>query len=163
EAYYSETVREKGVDKVTADRYRIIARRLLNELEHSENEFTELARKRKFQIIAQQGVLDKAIDKLDSFEDCYVRAQYETYQMSLDPKDEINKQLKAIDLGKAKDAKEKAALEAKIKRLEADRDKLDEKGATEKRRKGLIDNIMKSLTRALALNDKAPEKERKKP
>lgn len=161
QVYLDEAGREKGPDKLTADRYRASARRLLTELERSENEFTDRARRLKFQIIRQQGVLDRPIDKLDNFEDCYVRAQYETYQMSLDPIEEIQKQLKEIDLEKIKDAKEKKAAQDRISRLEAEEKKLREKDGLENWRKAHVDNLMQALNRALEMNAKATRDRRR--
>jgi hypothetical protein len=55
---------------------------LLRSLEASENEFTERARNLKISIKEKQGLFTKKIDDLKTFEDCYVRAQYELFKMS---------------------------------------------------------------------------------
>jgi tetratricopeptide (TPR) repeat protein len=68
-------------DKATANAYRERARALLDEVESSENEFTDRARRLKIQTIARQGLFKVPIAKLAKFEDCFIRAQYEAIQM----------------------------------------------------------------------------------
>ncbi len=60
------------------------ARRLLKEVEGSENDFTDKARQLKLAIMAKQGGFTKPVNSLTTFEDCYVRAQYETAQLAKD-------------------------------------------------------------------------------
>jgi hypothetical protein len=63
-----------------------LALKYFKELEQSENEYADLARSRKINIIftRQGGDKEKLADvsKLNTFDDCYVRAQYEFFQMS---------------------------------------------------------------------------------
>jgi hypothetical protein len=61
------------------------ARGLLRQVERTENNFTERARRLKIGIIQEQGGFAKKVDDLTSFEDCYVRAQYEVMMMGKDP------------------------------------------------------------------------------
>jgi hypothetical protein len=60
------------------------ARQLLKEIEGSENDFTDKARQLKLAIMSKQGGFTKPVAALPTFEDCYVRAQYETAQMAKD-------------------------------------------------------------------------------
>jgi hypothetical protein len=60
------------------------ARRLLTGLESTENDFSDRARRRKIQIIGEQGTFTKKVAELTTFEDCYVRAQYEQYELEKD-------------------------------------------------------------------------------
>lgn len=60
---------------------------LARELETSENEFTERARRLKIQAIIKQGGFSRPIKSLRTFEDCFVRAQYEMYQLAQEMKD----------------------------------------------------------------------------
>jgi hypothetical protein len=53
------------------------ARRLLAEVEHTENDYTDLARRLKIAIIKDQKGFVLPVASLPTFEDCYVRAQYE--------------------------------------------------------------------------------------
>ncbi len=53
------------------------ARQLLREVEQTENDFTDRARRLKIEIIGDQGGFSLKVDELRTFEDCYVRAQYE--------------------------------------------------------------------------------------
>lgn len=50
---------------------------LLNEVEHGDNEYSERARLKRLTVIKEQGGFSKKIQDLKSFDDCYVRAQYE--------------------------------------------------------------------------------------
>src|SRR5205807_1325891 len=68
--------------------YLIDARKVLRQVEQSENDFTDRARRLKIQIIAaQQGGFKEPVEKLKTFEDCYVRAQYELMEQAKDEKD----------------------------------------------------------------------------
>jgi len=101
------------------------ARKLLREVEQEENEYSDQAKRLKIGVIAKQGGFTKKITDLKSFEDCYVRAQFESIQMAEDAnkiKDEkelekkrnerIDTILTVLDLGlKQPDAKGKASPE----------------------------------------------------
>jgi hypothetical protein len=75
------------------------ARRLLREIEASENDFTDRARRLKVVIIGEQGGFTRPVKELATFDDCLVRAQYEIMQIGEDAKklkgDELDKQRKA--------------------------------------------------------------------
>jgi outer membrane protein assembly factor BamD (BamD/ComL family) len=62
------------------------ARRLLKEVEQTENDFTDRARRLKVSIIAAQSGFKVPVAQLPTFEDCYVRAQYEIISMDEDAK-----------------------------------------------------------------------------
>jgi hypothetical protein len=62
------------------------ARRLLKEVEQSENDFTDRARRLKVAIIRDQKGFTREIAKLPTFEDCYVRAQFEIISMDEEAK-----------------------------------------------------------------------------
>lgn len=53
------------------------ARKYLDVVEHGDNEFVERARRKKLTVMKEQGSFAKKIQDLKSFDDCYVRAQYE--------------------------------------------------------------------------------------
>lgn len=61
------------------------ARLLARELEQGDHEFSEAIRKLKILIVGEQGVFQKKPEALNTFEDCFIRAQYEAQQMDLDP------------------------------------------------------------------------------
>jgi ATP-dependent protease HslVU (ClpYQ) peptidase subunit len=62
------------------------ARKLLADVEATENDFSDRAKRLKIQIIGKQGGFTRPVAELKSFEDCYVRAQYEIMQLGEDPK-----------------------------------------------------------------------------
>jgi hypothetical protein len=57
------------------------ARKLLRDVEQEENEFSDQAKRLKIGVMAKQGAFTKKVADLKSFEDCYMRAQYESIQM----------------------------------------------------------------------------------
>jgi hypothetical protein len=62
------------------------ARKSLSEIERTENDFTDRAKRLKIAAMDKQGLFKNTIDKLRTFEDCFVRAQYEQMQMGEDVK-----------------------------------------------------------------------------
>ena len=62
------------------------ARKYLSEVERTENDFTDRAKRLKIAAMDKQGLFKNSIDKLRSFEDCFVRAQYEQMQIGEDAK-----------------------------------------------------------------------------
>jgi tetratricopeptide (TPR) repeat protein len=62
------------------------ARRLLREVERTENDFTDRARRLKIAIIKDQGGFSRDVASLPTFEDCYARAQFEILSLSEDSK-----------------------------------------------------------------------------
>jgi hypothetical protein len=87
------------------------ARQLLGQIERTENDYTDRAKRLKLVAINKQGGFSKKVEALDSFEDCYVRAQYEAMQMGEDAK---NTKLQGEELEK----KRKAHVTTLIKALE---------------------------------------------
>jgi hypothetical protein len=62
------------------------ARQNLREVESSENDFTDRAKRLKIAAMDKQGLFKNRIDTLKTFEDCFVRAQYEQMQIGEDAK-----------------------------------------------------------------------------
>jgi hypothetical protein len=60
------------------------ARLLLSEIDSSENEFTEQARRLKLTVLERQGAFTKKVAQLNTFEECYVRAEYEIGRLRVD-------------------------------------------------------------------------------
>jgi hypothetical protein len=60
------------------------ARRYLRDIEQTENDFTDRAKRLKIVVLKKQGAFRKPIKELNKFEDCYVRAQYEIMQIGED-------------------------------------------------------------------------------
>lgn len=87
ETLMEEADTNKRLLPTNAANYRAQARNLLRELENSENEFTDRARRRKIETMARQGLFKADIAKLPTFEDCYVRAQFEAMQMVQEQKE----------------------------------------------------------------------------
>ncbi|MHB1424253.1 MAG: hypothetical protein ACYC3I_13850 [Gemmataceae bacterium] len=58
------------------------ARKYLSNIEKTENEFTDRAKRLKIEAMAKQGTFQEPINRLTTFEDCYVRAQYEQMQIA---------------------------------------------------------------------------------
>jgi hypothetical protein len=91
-------------------KYLADARKLLKEIEQTENDFTDRARRLKIRIIGDQGGLAVKVENLQTFDSCYVRAQYEVLQM-------------VAEAAQAKDPKEleanrKQRMDAAIRALE---------------------------------------------
>ena len=64
------------------------ARTLLRQVEASENDFTDRARQLKLDVISkQQGGFTEKVEALKTFEDCYVRAQWEQMEAARDERD----------------------------------------------------------------------------
>jgi hypothetical protein len=72
------------LDKRTRDIKVALARKHLHSIEQTENDFTDRARRLKLAIMDKQGTFKEPISKLKTFEDCYVRAQYEQMQIGED-------------------------------------------------------------------------------
>ena len=64
--------------------YQNEARKLLDALVQSENEFTDRARRAKIRLTGLSGGFTKPVAQLATFDDCYVRAQYEMMEMGED-------------------------------------------------------------------------------
>lgn len=87
EALLAEADANKKLAPPVAGRYRFDARALLREVEGSENEFTERARRMKINAMVKQGLLKGDVKLLANFEECFVRAQYEAMQMAQEQKE----------------------------------------------------------------------------
>jgi hypothetical protein len=70
-----------------AERLRNQARALLREVETSENDFSLQARQLKIDVMHRQKLFDRKLADLKTWEDCYVRAQYEMMMIDKDAKD----------------------------------------------------------------------------
>jgi hypothetical protein len=95
QTYLAEADVNKKLVPTQRDDYRSRARALLRELESTENEFTDRARRLKIQALARLGLFSRRIDTLRTFEDFYIRAQYEAFQLSKEEK--ADKRKKHID------------------------------------------------------------------
>jgi len=78
---------KKGLPAAKATPLREEAVALLRELETGENEYTEEVRRLKITVMAAQGLFKNPIAKLKTFDQCYVRAQYETGEMNREMKE----------------------------------------------------------------------------
>jgi hypothetical protein len=119
-------------------------RGLIREIEQTENEFTDRARTLKIRLIAKGGGFSKPISDLKSFEDCYIRAQYEIEQ-----------------LGKAHE--ELAKAQAELRSAAKDQREAKEKAVkdAEKKRDKVMDDISTALARGLETTEakKKPTRE----
>ncbi len=90
----------------------VCARRYLRELEQTENDYTDRAKRLKLFAMQKQGSFKKPINQLQSFEDCFERAQYEIMQIGEDAK-------KLKDDGGKIDAARKARMASAVEALRA--------------------------------------------
>ncbi len=94
-------------------------------------------------LFIKQGGLKRDVKDLNSFDDCFVRAQYEAEQMSL-ATDEVNQareQLQSLTRGKSP-----AEQEQNKAMIEASKKKVDEK---EKKRQKSLDDLLQALVHGL--------------
>ncbi len=85
--YFQETNENPKLQAADKTAYLREARKLLRQVELSENDFTDQARQLKIEVIyKQQGGFTEPVAKLNDFEDCYVRAQYEQMELGKDEK-----------------------------------------------------------------------------
>lgn len=120
------------------------ARELLKALEHSENEFTDRARRQKIALIEKQGGFKLPVEQLKTFDDCFVRAQYEHYM--------IAKDVEAAKDPKEREAKVKARHEAAMKALEVGLTKPDAKPDAKGKYSFEVNNARLSLAYAYLQN-----------
>lgn len=66
-------------EKTKQDRFTQI-RQLLRDVERNDNEFADDARRMKIKILMEQGAFSRKVEDLKTFDDCFVRAQYEVQQ-----------------------------------------------------------------------------------
>ncbi|MGL4550771.1 MAG: hypothetical protein ACRC33_06255, partial [Gemmataceae bacterium] len=158
--YLGQADANKKLDELNRTRYRTRARALLRDVETSENEFTDRARREKIRAIRAQGGFRRDVATLKTFEDCYVRAQYEASRLNVDPLRDKQEELKGLpDPAEVTDPKEKKAAAAARAAVEAEVKKLSEPGAAEKARKGHMTALKEALRRGLAM----PEAKAMKP
>jgi hypothetical protein len=100
----SDTLKDAAKKKEYLDK----ARKELAELSKSENEFNDRARQKTILIIGAEGGFAKPVSQLKTFEDCYVRAQYEIAELTREMKE--TKDLK--DFEKKRETRIKAIEEA---------------------------------------------------
>jgi hypothetical protein len=92
------------------------ARSNLRELEQGDHEFTDSARNLKIQIVRDQGVFPRKVEQLNTFEDCFIRAQVEAMEMDQDPSREKDaNKLKAL-----REQRSKLIIDSLIKGLDLD-------------------------------------------
>jgi hypothetical protein len=85
--YFQETNENPKLQAADKIAYWREARKLLHQVELSENDFTDQARQLKINVIyKQQGGFTEPVAKLKDFEDCYVRAQFEQMEIAKDEK-----------------------------------------------------------------------------
>ncbi|HEY7315197.1 MAG TPA: hypothetical protein VH643_38045 [Gemmataceae bacterium] len=97
-----------------------LARKQLRVIEQTENDFTDRAKNLKIAAMAKQGTFKAKIPTLKTFEDCYIRAQYEQMQIGEDAKKYADDKAKA-------DAARKAHLKDIIEALQLGVQKPDAK------------------------------------
>ena len=92
------------------------ARSYLRELEQGDHEFTDSARNLKIQIVRDQGVFQRKVEQLNTFEDCFIRAQVEAMEMDQDPAREKDaNKLKAL-----REQRSKLIIDSLVKGLDLD-------------------------------------------
>ena len=117
ETLLAETNKPK-ITKGERDALIVRARKYLRDIERTENDYTDRAKRLKIAAMDKQGAFKDPIDKLKTFEDCYVRAQYEIMQIGEDAKKYKDKD--QIEVArKARIAEAIKALEAGLKKPEA--------------------------------------------
>jgi hypothetical protein len=83
------------------------ARQMLREIEGTENDFTDRAKRLKINVIALQGGFTRPVAELKNFDDCLVRAQFEVMEMGEDART-----LKGEELEKKRKQRVETVLEA---------------------------------------------------
>ncbi|MFQ3649131.1 MAG: hypothetical protein SNJ75_02270, partial [Gemmataceae bacterium] len=149
---YLATAEDRKLDQQLRNQYRNRARTLLRDVELNENEFSDRARRLKIQTMAAQGLFKRPINALKTFEDLYIRAQYEAFQLSQDPIQDAQDQLKKLTAAEATATPdEKKEIATRKKELEAELKKLQEPNGVEKHREARIALLKEALKTALAL------------
>ena len=105
------------LDPTLRDRYAAQARSYLSNIDRTENEFTDRAKRLKIKAMDKQGTFKKPIDRLTTFEDCYVRAQYEQTQIAEDAKQFKDNKSRAEEERKKRIKNIIAALQAALKKV----------------------------------------------
>jgi tetratricopeptide (TPR) repeat protein len=84
------------------------AKTVCKELEQTENEFMHKARRLKITVIKEEGGLNQAVKDLATFDDCFIRAQFEAEMIE----DDAKKITDADKLKEARDNRLKTVIEA---------------------------------------------------
>ena len=92
------------------------ARSYIRELEQGDHEFTDPARNLKIQIVRDQGVFQRKLEQLNSFEDCFIRAQFEALELEQDSAREKD----ATKLKALRDQRIKLILDGLVKGIDLD-------------------------------------------
>ncbi len=114
-----EEAENAKVDSRTRERFAAQARGYLSGIERTENEFTDRAKRLKIEAMAKQRIFEKPLDRLFTFEDCYVRAQYEQMQIAEDVKKLKGNKTQAEQQRKKRIQNIIAALQAALKKADA--------------------------------------------
>ncbi|MBY0230382.1 MAG: hypothetical protein K2W96_13950 [Gemmataceae bacterium] len=154
QVYLGEAGSEKKISADKRNEYRARARQLLRELETTENEYSDRARRMKLGAMVDSGIFKKRIDDLRTWEDFYIRSQYEAFRMGANLLEEAEKAVKELpDLTKITDPKEKKKAEGEDKKARAELKRIQGLKAEDyaKIREGHIAAIRTCLRKALAL------------
>jgi hypothetical protein len=95
------------------------ARKYLRAIEQTENDYTDRAKRLKLAAMSKQGLFKQPIPQLKTFEDCYVRAQYEISEISADAKKYENDGKQMAGARKARIVAAIDALQTGLKKPEA--------------------------------------------
>jgi len=135
--------------RLREDRYAQI-RRLVRDIERGDNEYTEKARRLKIAIMQDQGIFNRKLVDLKTFDDCLARAQYELVRMA----EEI---AEAKDPGARREAEQKrqeTALEALRRGIQLEQAlPAKERGTSEELNQAKYTRVF--LANSLGLHDEA--------
>jgi hypothetical protein len=101
QAHFQEGEKEAKLSvarKQHFDRARVLCR----ELERGNNEFSTKAQQTLIAVVQADGGFEKPADKLDKFDDCVIRAQYEAFQLKEESKREPPKDPKEVEKAEKK-------------------------------------------------------------
>ncbi len=92
------------------------ARGFIRELEQGDHEFSDPSRNLKIQIVRDQGLFQRKLEQLNTFEDCFIRAQFEALEIDQDPAREKD----ATKLKELRDKRIKLIQDALVKGIDLD-------------------------------------------
>lgn len=116
-------------DAGARDRYAAAARKHLSNIDRTENEFTDRAKRLKIAAMSKQGTFKKPIERLLTFEDCFVRAQYEQMQIAEDAKQFKDNRSRAEEERKKRIKNIIASLQTALKKADSKTPALDANNA----------------------------------
>jgi hypothetical protein len=149
---YLATADTRTLEDRVRNQYRNRARTLLRDIELNENEFSDRARRLKIQTMAAQGLFKRPLTALKTFEDYFIRAQFEAFQIGQDVVADLQDQLKKIDAAETTATpEEKKDLASRKKQLQAELKQAQAPGGVEKLREQRIATLKSALKMALAL------------